>query len=77
MNGLPADPKYEDIGKNETRLQELLQTGPAVIAVYVSTNFLSYRSGVLADPLCPGQDVNHAGESLDQRFSDILTTYKF
>jgi hypothetical protein len=69
VNALPGGPYYEYIGGIETKLIELLQKGPAVVAVYASKNFQSYKSGILNDTLCVGKDdtyLNHAGESLNQ-----------
>ncbi len=81
VNGAPLGPNFEDIGRSEAKLIELLQKGPVLGAIHASANFLSYNSGILNDLLCPGQDVNHASEyiNLTQEFSliSLLTNNKF
>lgn len=51
------DPK-----KDETLLKDIVSAeGPVVIAIYVTDNFVQYKSGVFYDGNCPTNNaVNHA-----------------
>ena len=51
-------------GANEEQLKNYVATyGPISVAIYVTSNFQSYRSGIFYDPLCTTLstcDINHA-----------------
>jgi len=52
---------WVNLSPTEAALENTLaNVGPVSVAVYVSANFQSYRSGVFYDNTCPLDRVNHA-----------------
>lgn len=67
--------KVELDGNEEAMKEFIANFGPATVVIWVTSSFLSYKSGVYYDDTCPKGPINHAvaivGYGVDPEFGDF------
>jgi len=76
-----ATPKITEVGQyflngNETQLKNIVATvGPTAVAMYASSAFMNYKSGIFQDTDCPSTCINATTKAWNVNHAMVVVGY--